>query len=441
MLERFLKFIAENCLCDKQDKIILSVSGGIDSMVMADLFINTGFDNTAIVHCNFKLRGKESDLDEELVRDFAHTHQLPFYSKAFDTKKFAERNKCSIQMAARELRIGWAQKLLGDENYRYYATAHHLDDQIETFFINIFRGTGISGIRGLLPKQGFLIHPLLFSTKNDLITYAKERGINFREDATNKEIDYQRNKIRHLLIPVIEEIYPQYRTTLSKNMENFKQVERVYKFQIEILQKDVVADQNDSVKVSIRKLQETPFAEICLYEILKPLGFNVQDVNDIYTGLDSQSGKRYYSSTHRLVKDRDYLLIEPISNIKNDSFLIEHKTEKIKMPVDLLISRFERSSDFNIPADQKLAVVDSSKLEYPLIIRKWEKGDYFYPLGMSGKKLISDYFIDEKIPLPLKEKTYLLLSGRDIVWIIGHRLDDRFKITNHTEHVTLFRLL
>jgi len=441
MLEKFVQYISENRLCTSNDNILLSVSGGIDSMVMTDLFLKAGFHHMAIAHCNFKLRGKEADMDEELVRKFGFKYKIPFYNKSFNTTEFADKNKLSVQMAARKLRMFWLEEIVDNEGFSYYATANHLDDQIETLFINLFRGTGISGIRGLLPKQGKLIHPLLFAAKIEIIDYARENRIKFREDASNKETDYLRNKIRHRLIPVIEEIYPHYRNTMNKSMKLFKSVEEVYRHQISDLTDQVFSKQEKFYSINIAELKKLPFTEICLYEIIKEFQFNDQDARDILAGLDSQSGKVYFSSTHRIVKDRNHLLIEKMSDQQVNIFYIDEHAEKIQVPVKLEIFRFKKSPEFKISADKNLATIDSGKLIFPLKIRKWKKGDYFYPLGMGGKKLISDYFIDEKIPIPLKEKTYLLLSGNEVVWVIGHRINERFKITDKTLHITQFSLV
>lgn len=433
MLSRFIKYSEENNLIISHDKLILAVSGGLDSTVMAELFHQAKL-TFGIAHCNFRLRENESDADEDFVKQLAEKYQVPFHHKTFETTTFAEESKISIQMAARRLRYEWFEELIKTEKYNSYSTAHHLDDQIETFFINILRGTGIAGLHGILPKQGNLIHPMLFCYRSEILEFAKGHNLNFREDSSNKKKSYTRNKIRHDLLKMIEEINPSYRNIINENINRVQQAEIIYNKKIKEEGSKVINQSDGIIKIEIEKLALLSPLKTYLYEILKPYNFNFSDVKDITTSLHGIAGKQFYSKSHRLIKDRNFLLIEelPTSTMK-DELCISGIDTLINNPVHLKINKFEKRNDFIIPSSSEFACLDFEKLEFPLILRKWKKGDYFYPLGMKNKKLISDFFIDNKFSIFQKEQTFLLTSGNDIVWIIGHRIDNRYKISSKTK--------
>ena len=436
MIRQFKNFIYQNELFSISDSILLSVSGGIDSMVMTHLFELSEYDY-AIAHCNFKLRGKESDEDALFVENFAKKNKVKFYTTYFDTKTFAKQHKISIQMAARQLRINWFESLLSEHGYKYYATAHHQDDQIETFIINLMRGTGISGLHGIIPRQERLIHPMLFAERKDIEKFASDNNILYRVDCSNLRSDYLRNKIRHRLIAVIKEICPEYNKVFSENIERFRQAEMIYLQKIKSITDHLIIHEGDQAKVSIIPLSKLEPIETFLNEILSPFGFNFADVKDILASLNKQSGKVFYSKSHRLYKDRDYLILEKNYDKKDgiNEYLIQKNTIKISGPIKMEFIRYKKKLDFGFDNKKDEEYFDFSKLVYPLKLRKWNKGDYFYPLGMKHKKLISDFFIDLKLSIPEKEKIWLLTSMDQVVWIVGHRIDNRFKVTPETQEV------
>ena len=443
MLQKFINFVETENLSDKKQPVILAVSGGVDSVVMSELYHQAGLQ-FSIAHCNFNLRGAESDQDELFVKGLAEYYQVPSFCKSFDTLNFSKKNKLSIQMAARQLRYTWFDELVSKENYHCYATAHHLDDQIETFFINLLRGTGISGLHGILPRQGNLIHPLMFAHRNEIIEFAKQNNLKYREDSSNKKTIYTRNKIRHDLLPVIEDINPAYKNVITENINRFQQAEIIYNEKINEEIDKVFIRNEKSDRIDIKKLRLLEPLETYLYEMLKPYHFHFADVKDIISSLKGIPGKQFFSDTHRLIKDRDFLIIEKrkLKDLSKDtSVLISENDLNIELPIKLQLKKIIKNPSFKISSDKGVTCLDFSKLSFPLKIRKWEKGDYFYPLGMKQKKLLSNFFIDNKFSIIEKENTWLLLSGQDIIWIIGNRIDDRYKITAKTSTIYLIDLL
>ncbi len=436
MLERFIKYVKENKLINENGKILLAVSGGIDSVVMTELFKMSG-TIYSIAHCNFHLRGKESDEDALFVEGKSKENGVGFHLTDFDTIGFAAENNLSIQMAARQLRISWLESLVGQFGYQCYATAHHQDDQIETTIINLLRGCGISGLHGIMPKVGVLIHPMLFTKRAEIEAFAQEKNILFREDSSNLNNDYLRNKIRHNLIPVLTEIEPGFQIVFTENIERFRQVEDIYLQQIHSVKSKLVSIKNDQILISISILLALNSVESYLYEIVSGYGFNFSQVKDIVLSLKKQSGKKYFSKSHILLKDREFLIIEKKVTPESEllEFIIESEINLITKPIDLEFESYPNNPDIFQNKDINLAFFDRDKLVYPLKIRKWERGDYFYPLGMKGKKLISDYLVDNKISIAEKKKIWLLTSGDQIVWIIGHRMDNRFRISPVTKNV------
>lgn len=435
MLEDFKSFIESEKLFGSREKILLAVSGGIDSVVMLNLFYQSKF-KFGIAHVNFKLRGKESDEDECFVKTIAEEYKVPCHSISFDTKPYAQQNKLSIQMAARELRYQFFEKIRKEQDYQHIATAHHLNDQIETLFINLLRKTGISGLRGMLPKQNFLIRPLLFAKKKDIVNYQKKHNLSFREDLSNFSNKYLRNKIRNQLLPVFEEFDKNYLDLLFENMIHLRESEQIYHQQIDTIRQNVQVDRPEKICLFINRLKKYFPLNTYLFELIKPYGFSYSQAKDIVRSLVGESGKMFYSNTHELLKDRNCLIIRKkhaekiASNVNIDQF-----TESIVSPVKLKFSKATKNKKFTISSKNTIATLDFSKLKFPLYIRKWEKGDVFYPLGCDYKKKLSDFFIDRKVNLFEKQNTYLLCSNQDIVWIIGHQIDNRFKITNETTHI------
>ncbi len=433
MLGRFLEYINEKQLFESHQKVLLAVSGGIDSMVLLHLFEKSKFDY-GVVHCNFQLRGSESDMDEEFVRQQVLIHGLPFFSTCFDTEDYARVNGISIEMAARELRYNYFEKIRTENNYDFIATAHHQDDLLETFFLNLSRKTGIRGLTGIKEKTGHIIRPLLFVSRREIEDFARTQFIGFREDHTNSEVIYQRNFIRHRILPVFSELNPAFKNNLSETIENLRDAEDVFSFFMQKEKNRVTSVAGDEVSVSIENLLQFAFPKVLLFEILTPYNFNANVIQQVFISLENLPGKQFFSKTHRLVKDREHLFLTPLSEPENRIFYIEKDDMELFAPFDLAIEKVQ-ADHFEIVKSSKIACLDMDTLEFPLLIRKWQQGDYFQPLGMSGFKKLSDFLIDEKIPVHKKENTWLLCSGQKVVWIIGHRIDDRFKITQETRQV------
>lgn len=451
MLQRFQSFIKKENLFSSSEKILLTVSGGIDSMVMCELFQKAGF-NFGIAHCNFQLRAEESDGDQEFVGSLAEKYNVPFHSTTFSTSSFAKKNKLSIQVAARQLRYQWFEEIREQYGYKFIATAHHQDDSIETFFINLIRGTGIAGLHGILPKLGTIVRPLLFTTKNEIEAYSKKNKLKYREDSSNTSDKYVRNKIRHHVIPVLKELNPSLETTINDNTRHLRDVELVYKNEIEKRRSKIVKQEQGSILISIKKLSKLQPVVTYLYEFLKPFNFNASIVEEIISAIEGTSGKQFYSSTHRLIKDREFLIIEKLKVASpaaspwrpKESFKLKVKENQNDASIEELslnFSKLSKTIDYKLSASNLTAALDFDKLEFPLEIRKWQQGDAFYPLGMKGKKKLSDFFINKKLSINQKENTWLLTSTGKIAWVIGHRIDERFKITEKTRKIYFVELV
>ncbi len=433
MLDRFLQQVAKKQLFEPDKKILLAVSGGIDSMVLLHLFERSHFDY-GIVHCNFKLRGSESDADESFVKAQVMIHGVEAFFTSFETEEYASLNGISIEMAARELRYEYFERVREEKGYDYIATAHHQDDLIETFFLNLSRKTGIKGLTGIKEKSGRLIRPLLFASRNEIENYAAKNYLEFREDSTNIEVIYQRNFLRHRILPLFSELNPAFKKNLLGSIENLKDAEKVYFSVFHSERQKVVFSKGDISTINIEMLQKSKFPELLLLEILGDFDFNPTVADDVFQSLGTDSGKQFFSKTHRLIKDRESLFIAPISTEENRIFYVENDDIELFEPIPITIEKYS-NDNFKIIKNPKVACLDAEKLSFPLLIRKWQQGDYFQPLGMTGFKKISDFFIDEKIPIHEKENAWLLCSGNKIVWIMGQRIDNRFKIKPDTKQV------
>lgn len=442
MLESFLKYIKEQKLIDPSDKILLAVSGGVDSVVLCKL-LHQAKIKFAIAHCNFTLRGEESDEDELFVEELAELYNVAFHSISFDTNSFAKKNKLSVQVAARELRYKWFEEIKTQFNFTLIATAHHQDDSIETFFINLLRGSGIRGLHGILPKQGDIIRPLLFANKVEIEAFAKKNKLKFRRDSSNETDKYLRNKIRHKLIPLLSTINPSANKNIADTIENLREVETIYLKSIEKKRLKIVEEKNGLVKINIKELEKLKPISAYLFEYLYPLGFNSKMIDDILESLNSESGKQFFSGTHRLIKDRNYLIIntnEKIIDSKNINISLSKKEIKVGSN-KIVFKKMLHSKKVDLKVSKDIAQIDFEKLKFPLQLRKWEHGDTFHPIGMKGKKKLSDFFIDQKFSLIEKENTMVLISDNKIVWVVGHRIDDRFKITDKTKQIYFANLL
>lgn len=433
MLEEFIQNVKEKQLFETGQKVLLAISGGIDSMVLLHLFEHSGFDY-GVVHCNFNLRGAESDGDEEFVKKQVLVHGVPAFFEKFETEEYAKLCGISIEMAARELRYEYFEKIRKEHHFDFIATAHHQDDLIETFFLNLSRKTGIKGLTGIKEKAGKIIRPLLFVNRNDIEDFASKKYIEFREDSSNSEVVYQRNYLRHKILPLFSELNPSFKKNILASIDNLKDAEQVYSGFLSSEKGDVAKQNNGEVEIDIEALQKSLYPKILLHEILSEFSFNSTVVNEIFKSLSTESGKQFFSKTHRLVKDRESLFVSLMKEAEDKVYYIEEDDIELFAPLDITVEK-QSVEDFEMIKESNVACIDINEIQFPLLIRKWQQGDYFQPLGMTGFKKVSDFFIDQKFSIPEKENTWLLCSGKKIVWIMGHRLDNRFKVSTQTKKV------
>jgi tRNA(Ile)-lysidine synthase len=428
MLTKFQHHIEQHFSQLKGKKLLLAVSGGLDSMVLMHLLQELGY-NIGIAHCNFQLRGKESDEDENFVKFQAEKFQIPIFSTRFETEKFANTNKLSIQLAARKLRYDWFYQLLEEEKYDYLLTAHHLDDQLETFLINLSRGTGIEGLTGIPATNDKIMRPLLPFSREEILAFAEENSITWREDSSNASTKYLRNKIRHEVIPILKSLNPNFLTNFENTLEHLNQANALVNDASRNTYDLVVKQLDDQHLFDIPRLLELPNYKAYLYQWLKDFGFTAW--NDIYDLVNANSGKQIFSETHVLLKDREKLILsERKSTDKSAVFFIESIDSKVNIPLKLVFSGFSGGRVVN----SNCIFVDENKLKFPLTIRKWQEGDYFYPSGINGKKKLSKFFKDEKYSLLDKQNQWLLCSNDEIIWVIGKRADQRFIVNENTKN-------
>ena len=427
MLQKFKKHITKEFPFLKDTKLLLAISGGVDSVVLFHLLHKLNYD-VSLAHCNFKLRGKESDLDEEFIKNLNQISSNQIFTISFDTEKYAKEHKLSTQIAARELRYNWFQKLITEHKFDYVLTAHHADDNLETFLIHLTRGSGLDGFTGIPKVNGNIVRPLLAFSREEILNYAKDHDIEWREDSSNASTKYIRNKIRHQVLPVLKEINPSVLDSFATTLENLQESKQIIEDSIENIASEVLKKEANFIKIDIEKIKELSNSKAYLYQLLKSYHFT--EWNDVYDLLNAQSGKQVFSKTHRLLKDRDVLILSKIdlSNSIEMAFQIEEEITEITNPIHLTFEGvFEKSTE-----NKQTIYVDKDLLKYPLILRKWEKGDYIYPLGMQGKKKLSKYFKDEKFSLIDKENTWLLCNAdNQIMWIVNHRQDRRFVKNNN----------
>lgn len=434
MIDDFLAFFKSNNVAIKESKTLVTVSGGVDSVVLAHLFSNIGVD-FGIAHCNFSLRGEESDGDELFVKALALKLKKPFFVKKFNTSELANEKGISIQMAARELRYNWFEEIRAKEQYDYIATAHHKGDVVETMIFNLAKGSGLEGLHGIKAVLGKIIRPLLFASRNKIELFAKNNGILWREDSSNSSIKYSRNKIRHEVIPILEEINPKAQDSIYKTSKRMSEVERFVKHSLSKLLPTVIRQEGENVIINIKLLLGTPGYEFVLSEILKSYSFNYDQTTAIIDSIGGLSGKLFYAGSHVVNVDRDILIISLINNNNNHSRFMNDETDLYQVG-DLNISTKTISNEeYLIKPINNILAFDKSKLSFPLELRVWKQGDVFYPLGMRGKKKLSDYMIDAKIPVNLKRQTWVVVSDGEIAGILNQRLDDRFKIEKQTKTV------
>jgi len=411
-----------------QNKFLLACSGGLDSVVLAHLCSHYELD-FSLAHCNFKLRGKESDKDEKFVRELAKKMGKYIFVKDFETLDYARDQKVSVQMAARDLRYEWFNALMLQNNIKTLVTAHHSDDNLETFMINLSRGTGIKGLTGIPSRTRNIVRPLLPFTRKQILKFANSSKLAWREDLSNAETKYLRNKIRHDIVPLLKELHPTFMTNFTETQEFLKQISEIADNHISQLKKDIFKEDGEVIRIKIESLRALEPLEAYLHALFSAYGFT--EWEDLQHLLTAMSGKEVRSRTHRLVKDRDYLLLTNIEDNLQKEFQITKEDTEIQTPIGLSISSVHIIEEVG----PNVLYLDKETLKYPLTLRKWQKGDYFYPLGMKGRKKLSKYFKDEKVDVIAKEKQWLLCSGNDIIWVVGKRADDRYKITNSTNKI------
>lgn len=434
MLERVRRFIEKEQLLTPGGRVIVGLSGGMDSMALLDLLILLGYHCVA-AHCNFHLRGEESQRDTDFVRRWCKSIDVPYTSIDFDTRQYATDRKISVEMAARELRYDWFEIIRRQSDAEAITVAHHRDDSVETLLLNLIRGTGIRGLTGIAAKNRRVVRPLLCVTRAEIEQYIRERDIPYVFDSSNNEDHYLRNAIRLHLIPLLEQLNPAVRETLHRTSLHLAEAEKVYN--------TAIADQTATVyqhnKIHIEKLEQTPSPRSLLFEILTPLGFSPSVIEEIYENMHATPGKVFLARHHRVIKDRDAFITAPLQeHTEKGSFRIDREMTVLSNPLPLQIQSYEMP--VQIEKSASLLYADQEHLQFPLLLRRWQPGDWFIPFGMKGKKKLSDYFTDRKLSLRDKEEVWVLLSGEDVVWIVGERMDNRFRVTDRTKRVFVIRL-
>ncbi len=435
MLTQFINYIELNKLIHPKSRVLLAVSGGVDSVVMLDLFSKSNIE-FAVVHCNFNLRGDESDGDEKFVEQLTRKYNVVYYPKQCDATKYADANSLSIQESARELRYAWFDDVCATQKFDYIAVAHNSNDRIETFFINLFRGAGITGLSGIPITRGNIVRPLMFASRKQITEYSKNNNITYREDSSNSSDYYLRNKIRHKLIPSINIISPGFNSAAIKSINNLSDTEVLLQSVINNKRNQLfIKNSNKTIHVSIIDFLKLKPITIWAYYLLKQYNFTRQLSDAICLSLTDNrvTGKRFSSPTHELLVDRNELIIREInSNPRFEQVDIFKNQQHINYPINIQISEISKSSKIQFRQNKDIAYFDVDKLSFPLKIRRWQIGDRIIPFGMQSSKLISDILINNKVNIFDKENTYVILSGKKIIWVIGQRSSNEFRVTKNT---------
>jgi len=429
MLDKFQNHLQSQFPFLKEKKLLIATSGGLDSMVLVHLLNQLPYQ-IAIAHCNFQLRGIESFEDQKFVQEYADQQGIPFYTTLFDTKAFAKDYQLSTQVAARELRYNWFYELLESDDYDYILTAHHADDNLETFIINLSRGTGLEGLCGIPAQNEKVIRPLLTCSRADIEAYAGANQVLWREDSSNASDVYLRNKIRHEIVPILKENLPNILQAFQKTQSHLQEAKTMVEDATIMIYQQVATEKGEDIHFNIQKLKQLPNYGSYLYQWVKEFGFT--DWPTIAELVESQSGKQVFSKEFRLLKDREFLILSPRAAKKTEEYFIAKGQQDVNFPLKL---SFCKVADIS-PESNSSIFVDEEKLVFPLQIRRWKQGDVFYPFGMKGQsKKMSKFFKDEKFSLMDKENSWLLCSDNQIVWVIGYRADERFKIEETTQQL------
>ena len=440
LLQRFQNSIKLNILFSSKDKLLIAVSGGVDSVVLCELCKQAEFDFT-IAHCNFQLRGAESERDEQFVRNLGKKYDVEVFVKKFDTEKYATENKLSTQEAARNLRYEWFGELMNSqlsignvENPIHLLTAHHADDNAETIAMNFFRGTGLHGLTGIPSKNGYIKRPLLEFSKEELLAFAKEHNLEFVEDSSNQSSKYTRNYFRNEIIPAISKIYPQVKDNLLDNINRFKEIEKLYQLSVGELKKKICKQKGNETHIPVNKLMSYNNKAL-IYEIIHPFNFQEKQVEELVKLADSDSGKYITSPDNqfRIIKHRLWFIISPVVATESVNIIIEENDKQILFALGSI--NIESTSNNKPSTSNDIATLNAKEIKFPLLLRKWKTGDYFYPLGMKKKKKVSRFLIDSKLSKTEKENIWVIESKQRICWIVGQRIDNRFKLTATTKEV------
>jgi len=444
-IQRFKEYILRENLFSEKDQLIIAVSGGLDSVVLYELCKQAGFDFT-IAHCNFQLRGEESERDEQFVRELGNKIKAEVKIKRFDTKEYAERNKLSIQEAARKLRYEWFAELVDNSNRQLptvnckLLTAHHADDSIETVLMNFLRGTGLHGLTGI-PSIGekslsFVRRPLLSFTREEIQQFAKENNLSFVEDSSNQSTKYTRNYFRHEVIPAIIKVFPQIKENLKDNIDRFTAIEKLYTFSVGEIVKKICKQKGKEIHIPIRQLMGYENKAL-IYFIISKYGFTEKQIDEVIKLAASESGKfiESHGHSHRIIRHRHWFIIAPVEPLTSEYIVIEKKDTQIGFSEGSVELFVMPAANYKLATVNSIATLDCKEISFPLLLRKWKTGDYFYPLGMQKKKKLARFFTDLKLSKTDKEKAWVIEMNKKIIWVVGHRIDDRFKIKDSTQDI------
>ena len=426
------KYIAEHQLFDKDSRLLLALSGGGDSMALLHLLLDEGY-HFEVAHVNFQLRGQASNDDEALVVKVCQEKGLKLHIHSVDTNSYAQQNKMSIEMAARDIRYDFFEGLMDQHKLDCVAVAHHRNDVVETFFINLMRGTGLRGLSGIAPRNGRVVRPLLSVSHQELITYLEDRNLDYCTDQSNFDTSILRNEIRHQVIPHFEEMKGGFTEIMQRTVGRLRESEAVVDAYVQDWISRYVKEENGELLIPMADLYAAVSPSEILFHILQPKGFSIAVIDELSSQNNKRVGARFEAAAYRLIVDRDKLMLGP-KEVEDVSYFIDKDLSRVQEPVPMQLDVIDVDDDFQLIKDSKIALLDADRLTFPLTLRHWCEGDVFCPIGMGGKqKKVSDFFIDKKFSIPQKEKTWLLCSGADIVWIVGHRLDERYKYTKGTK--------
>jgi tRNA(Ile)-lysidine synthase len=438
MLEQVLNHLSQNKLFNATDRILLAVSGGIDSVVMLHLFGRAGF-RRGVCHCNFQLRGEASQGDEDFVKSLCAGQNVPFYGVKFDTALFAHETKQSIQMAARELRYKFFNDILQQHNYQCVATAHHLNDALETILLNLARGSGLDGLTGIPVKQQNRIRPMLFASRSEIESYALANSLVWRDDESNSSDKYARNRLRHQVIPVLQALNPSLEKNISETLERIQGASRMVDEKIQQFKQQFVSVTRGETRIAKDALLNSASPAVLLWELVKGVGFNYAQCKRV-TENAPQTGKQFHSNTHDLTVDREVLIISLREQGAVEEILIDDTPGAASNGTMTLTFDIVEKDHFILSKDASVAQLDYDRIQFPLIWRPWQDGDHFRPFGMKQRKKVSDFLIDAKVPLPEKKHVTVLESGGNIIWLVGFRISEDVRIDTQTKRIMVARI-